>query len=782
MSSDVRIIYTGAVANDGTGDAIRTAFTAVNENFANIDTRISTGNYGIVYSGTDIQANLRLISKNITRLEGNLEVYSFANIAGNTRIANLNVNNTFVSTTITSTGNTNAVGGLTVTGPAHFKNNMVIVGNLTVLGNSTSVSSSDLAVQDSIINLHTLANLAPLTVDDGKDIGIKFHYYKGEDRHAALVWANDTQALEFYANGIETVANTFSGTYGNVKVGSVWAHNTTQATSTTTGSLNTRGGLGVGGNAYIGGNLVVSANTYLQTANVKQLTVSEQVVGSLYFTGNDTIFINGSQVVTSAGTFLGGPVPNYTVIGKNPVSGTDTGAVLETKGNLFANSRVASTSTTTGALVVNGGAGISGDVWAGSLQGTAIGGTSNSSAYFTTVQATSTIKSEGNIVAASGADSSSATTGALVVKGGVGMSGNLVVGGSINNTSIGVYGAAVGKFTTIDTSSTLTVTGITKLNSNTVINSGTASGNISTGALVVNGGVGISGDVNIGGNISTSSAVTTNFSTGNARITGGSITGANGQFTTLTATNFSTANAVSITGASIGTAVVTNFTSANAHITSSASGIGISDSNVVDRVGNVYATTTNTTNFSSANVVITGGTATTFAVTNFSSGNVLVSGNIVPNANATVNLGSSTNWFNNIYGVSSQAKYADLAENYLPDNNGPYGAGSVVVFGGDAEITTTTVFADTRVAGAISTNPAYLMNADFYQGQPVALRGRIPVNVVGKVKKGDLLVTSNVAGYATSVGSDKKYGLAVFAKSLNNKDDDEPGQIEAVIL
>lgn len=59
----------------------------------------------------------------------------------------------------------------------------------------------------------------------------------------------------------------------------------------------------------------------------------------------------------------------------------------------------------------------------------------------------------------------------------------------------------------------------------------------------------------------------TNFSTGNALITGGSITGGTGAFTTLTATNFSTANAVSITGASIGTGVVTNFSSGNIVVT-----------------------------------------------------------------------------------------------------------------------------------------------------------------------------------------------------------------------
>lgn len=774
MSSDVRQIYTGAIANDGTGDAIRSAFTAVNSNFANIDNRISSGNYGIVYSGTDIQANLRLISKAITRLEGNLEVYSFANIAGNTRIANLNVNNTFTATTVTSTGNTNAVGGLTVTGPAHFKDNIVVVGNLTVLGDAVNVSSTDIAIQDSIINLHTSANLAPLTFDDGKDIGIKFHYYKGADRHAALVWANDTQALEFYANGTESSGNVFSGTYGNVKVGSVYAANTTQATSTTTGAVISRGGAGIAGNTYIGGNLVVASNTYLQTANIAQLTVTQQVVGSLYFTGNDTIFINGSQVVTSAGTFLGGPVPNYTVIGRSPSTGLDTGAVLEAKGNIYANSRVASTSTSTGALVVAGGVGVSGDIWAASLQGTPIGGTSNSSAYFTTVQASGTIKADGNIVAGSGVDTVSATTGALVIKGGVGMSGNLIVGGSINNTSIGVYGPAAGYFTNINTS-TISATSTIKATGNIVAGSGTASTNTTTGALVVVGGAGVSGDLYLGGslfgNIVATYSTVTNFSTANARITGGSVTGITGAASTFQASNFSSGNA-QITGGAV--------TATSGSLT------GVTG----------QASTWTSSNFSTANAQITGGSVTgvtgaasTLQVTNFSTGNAQITGGsitgigtLTPSANATVNLGSATNWWATIYGVSSQAKYADLAENYIPDAEPGYAPGTVVVFGGDAEITVTSTDADTRVAGVISTNPAYLMNADQAAGQPVALRGRVPVFVVGKVSKGDLLVTANVAGYARSVGSDKKFGPAIFAKSLNDKGGDGMGQIEAVIL
>jgi hypothetical protein len=130
-------------------------------------------------------------------------------------------------------------------------------------------------------------------------------------------------------------------------------------------------------------------------------------------------------------------------------------------------------------------------------------------------------------------------------------------------------------------------------------------------------------------------------------------------------------------------------------------------------------------------------------------------------------------------GTSTTARYADLAENYLSDVD--YAAGTVVVFGGDKEITTTQSFADTAVAGVISTNPAYLMN-EALDGQPVALRGRVPVKVQGAIRKGDLLVTGTIPGVAVSVGRASNYGQAVFAKALENKTTAEVGVIEAVII
>ena len=143
------------------------------------------------------------------------------------------------------------------------------------------------------------------------------------------------------------------------------------------------------------------------------------------------------------------------------------------------------------------------------------------------------------------------------------------------------------------------------------------------------------------------------------------------------------------------------------------------------------------------------------------------------------NIGSATVGFNTVFAKATSAVYADLAENYLSDHI--YEAGTVVVFGGTKEITTTVMFADTTVAGVISTDPAYLMNSAL-DGQPLALRGRVPVKVQGFTRKGDLLVTGNIPGTAISVGRDASYGAAVFAKALEHKTTAEVGVIEAVII
>ena len=67
-------------------------------------------------------------------------------------------------------------------------------------------------------------------------------------------------------------------------------------------------------------------------------------------------------------------------------------------------------------------------------------------------------------------------------------------------------------------------------------------------------------------------------------------------------------------------------------------------------------------------------------------------------------------------------------------------------------------------------------------GLPVALRGKVPVNVIGPVTKGDSLVTSTTAGMAMSVSRDRSYGQAVFAKALETDTNEGIKVIQAVII
>jgi len=119
--------------------------------------------------------------------------------------------------------------------------------------------------------------------------------------------------------------------------------------------------------------------------------------------------------------------------------------------------------------------------------------------------------------------------------------------------------------------------------------------------------------------------------------------------------------------------------------------------------------------------------------------------------NMTYNPSTNTLTTTNFAGTATYAKYADLAERYAAD--APYTEGTVVVFGGEAEVTASTSFAQRSVAGVVSLRPAVAMNSEAGNNEThpyIALQGRVPVKVTGTVKKGDILVASDVAGTATA--------------------------------
>jgi hypothetical protein len=125
-------------------------------------------------------------------------------------------------------------------------------------------------------------------------------------------------------------------------------------------------------------------------------------------------------------------------------------------------------------------------------------------------------------------------------------------------------------------------------------------------------------------------------------------------------------------------------------------------------------------------------------------------------------------------GTATSAQYADLAEIYKTDKE--YEVGTVVAVGGDAEVTES-ILGD-RAIGVISEHPAYLMNKDA-EGQAVALKGRVPVKVSGRVKKGQRLVAG---GRGRAVVATHHNMVDVFAIALEAHTEPTDGVIEAIII
>ena len=112
--------------------------------------------------------------------------------------------------------------------------------------------------------------------------------------------------------------------------------------------------------------------------------------------------------------------------------------------------------------------------------------------------------------------------------------------------------------------------------------------------------------------------------------------------------------------------------------------------------------------------------------TDFRTASSAASNNTVAVRDATGNIAA-----NLFQGTATQARYADLAENYATDEE--YPVGTAIAVGGDEEVRSAGV-GDICI-GVISDNPAYLMNSEA-EGQAVGLKGRVPVRVNGPISKG----------------------------------------------
>ena len=143
-----------------------------------------------------------------------------------------------------------------------------------------------------------------------------------------------------------------------------------------------------------------------------------------------------------------------------------------------------------------------------------------------------------------------------------------------------------------------------------------------------------------------------------------------------------------------------------------------------------------------------------------------------------VNPGTNTIGCTNFSGTATSAKYADLAENYLADAE--YSVGTVMCVGGEAEVTQSNESNHHSVLGVVSDKPAYLMNSELEGGTTVALKGRVPVRVIGMVKKGDRLAPSPIHHGLAEVNNDRNAWS--FAIALEDKNYTLAAKVEAVIL
>jgi hypothetical protein len=176
------------------------------------------------------------------------------------------------------------------------------------------------------------------------------------------------------------------------------------------------------------------------------------------------------------------------------------------------------------------------------------------------------------------------------------------------------------------------------------------------------------------------------------------------------------------------------------------------------------------TQISVTNVPITN---TTHYIT-FTSGTTSFQDLKVDNDALTYNPNSNTLTTGIFSGVATFAKYGDLAEKYLPDAD--YEVGTVLMIGGDKEVTAAQV--GFRAIGVVSEKPAYLMNSELDGGVAVALKGRVPVKVIGSVIKGQRLVAS-MNGTAQSSFSSH---IDAFAIALETNTDAGVKLVECIVL
>jgi hypothetical protein len=585
-------------------------------------------------------------------------------------------------------------------------NTQVLPGAYTAVGNELTFVSAPTAGTDNITVIFRAGSLQ--TVEIGST------GFPAGSAASPGVFYSDGSNTGLYWPSVSSVAISALG------VKRVEVSSATNATSTTTGALQVAGGLSATGNLFAGGIVRFTNETESDGVSSGALVVS----GGVGIAKN--LNVNGDIQVTG----------DFTVAGTFTTTASDSLAINDPFLFLATNNTGDSLDTGFASKYVDGAlvdrySGFFRDVTDGVYKVFANLTVEPSTAVNTTDPsfsladfAAKNISSSGIIQAISGAEASSTTTGALQVTGGVGVTGAIYAAsldlGSGNIATTGFLSNVAG----INASGVVRTTGILYANSNIATTSTT------TGALVVNGGVGVTGNITAG-NVSATNLTGTILTASQPNITS---VGTLGSLNVTGNIGASSVNATNLTG-TILTAAQTTITSVGT----------LSSLNVNGSI------TVNTAN--NATAIANGGTA------------------------GSGNIGGSGAGFNTAFVKATSAQYADVAERYLADAD--YEPGTVLHFGGDYEVSQCNADACTRVAGVVSTNPAYIMNDSLVGDHVVelALLGRVPCKVEGAVQRGDMMVSAG-NGRARAEAN-PKLGT-VIGKALENFTGDV-GVIEVVV-
>ena len=285
--------------------------------------QVTTGDYNVIL-GANTGSTISTLNNRII-------------IADGQGIARINVTDTG-ATEITSTVETNSIGtgalivdgGLSVEKSARIGGNLIVTGNLNVIGTVSTIDSTFMTVVDPIIELGGSANASVLTTNDGKDRGLRMHYYEGADRSNFLGWQNTTSNLVYLQRAVESSGNVFSGIYGSVQFGQLKLSNVNPSTSQTTGALQVVGGVGIEGrltanNAVIDNNLTASGSGAIITfapSGAGYVTINPATTGTI-----DNMTIGGSTPVQATFT-------NVIITNTLTISGSGSGNISPS-GNLI---------------------------------------------------------------------------------------------------------------------------------------------------------------------------------------------------------------------------------------------------------------------------------------------------------------------------------------------------------------------------------------------------------------------------------------------------------------